>query len=136
MLPLARVEGRSAEEARAAIETFLKDCRQPALLEPGEELLPLTGDNFCVDVRGERLTLQAWDGTRNLSRRVTGITQASAGRLEISVERFPRREGQLFLVDRAAAPARIWDGGLPAWCSASVSVFSCGASSRSGTWRS
>ncbi len=88
----------SAEEHLAAIEAFLKACRQPALLEPGEELIPLT-DNYAIDVRGQRLTLQAWDRTRNLARRVTGLQEAAKGRLELTVERFAKREGQLFLVD-------------------------------------
>ena len=89
------------EEIRAAIAAFLKNAKQPALLEPGEELLPLTEDNFALDLRGERLTLQAWDRTRNLTRRVTAIQEATSARLEITVERFPRREGQLFLLDLA-----------------------------------
>jgi hypothetical protein len=89
------------EEIRAAIEAFLKNSKQPALLEPGEELLPLTADNFALDLRGGRLTLQAWDRTRNLTRRVTAIQQPTSARLEIMVERFPRREGQLFLLDLA-----------------------------------
>jgi hypothetical protein len=99
MPPIRRASVRSADETRAEIETFLKNSRKPALLEPGEELLALTADNFALDVRGERLTLQAWDRTRNLSRRVTGIKQSTAARLEMAVERFPRREGQLYLVD-------------------------------------
>jgi hypothetical protein len=89
------------EEIRAAIAAFLKNSKQPALLEPGEELLPLTEDNFALDLRGERLTLQAWDRTRNLTRRVIAIQQATSARLEITVERFPRRQGQLFLLDLA-----------------------------------
>jgi hypothetical protein len=89
------------EEIRAAIAAFLKNSKQPALLEPGEELLPLTADNFALDLRGERLTLQAWDRTRNLTRRVIAIQEATSARLEITVERFPRREGQLFLLDLA-----------------------------------
>jgi hypothetical protein len=89
------------EEIRAAITAFLKNSKQPALLEPGEELLPITEDNFALDLRGGRLTLQAWDRTRNLTRRVTAIQEASSARLEITVERFPRRQGQLFLVDLA-----------------------------------
>src|ERR1039458_5925512 len=43
-----RVEGRSAEETRLAIEAFLKNSRQPALLEPGEELLAFGSDNFSL----------------------------------------------------------------------------------------
>jgi hypothetical protein len=88
----------SAEENLAAIEAFLKTCRQPALFEPGEELIPLT-DNFAIDVRGQRLTLQAWDRTRNLARRVTALHQTAQGRLELTIERFAKREGQLYLVD-------------------------------------
>ena len=96
-----RVEGRSVPETRAAIESFLKNCRQPALLEPGEELLALTGDNFSLEVRGSRLTLEAWDRTRNLARRITAVKSSSAARLELVVERFGRREGQMFLLDLA-----------------------------------
>ena len=88
----------SAEENLAAIEAFLKSCRQPALLEPGEELIPLT-DNFALDLRGPRLTIQAWDRTRNLTRRVTDLRPPAAGKLELTVQRFARREGQMFLLD-------------------------------------
>jgi hypothetical protein len=99
MPPAQRVQGRSAPEIRAAIEGFLANCRQPALLEPGEELLTLEADNFSLEFRGSRLTLEAWDHTRNLARRILDIKQASAARLELVVERFGRREGQLFLLD-------------------------------------
>ncbi len=99
MLRVTRVEGRGAEETRLAIEAFLKNSRQPALLEPGEELLAIGGDNFSLEMRGGRLTLQAWDRTRNLARRVMGIKQSSPARLEIIVEHFARRQGVVFLVD-------------------------------------
>src|SRR5215831_11128583 len=88
----------SAEENLAAIEAFLKSCRQPTLLEPGEELIPLT-DNYTIDIRGQRLTLQAWDRTRNRARRVMRLQQQVKGKLELTVERLAKREGQLFLVD-------------------------------------
>jgi hypothetical protein len=101
-MPLAeRVSGRSAEEIRAVIEAFLRNCRQPALLEPGEELLPLTADNFDLAMHGSRLTLQAWDARRNLTRRIISVEETAAGRLELAVERFARREGQVFLLDMA-----------------------------------
>jgi hypothetical protein len=96
-----RVEGRSAPEIRAAIEGFLANCGQPALLEPGEELLPLEGDNFSLEFRGSRLTIEAWDRTRNWARRILAVKQESAARIELVVERFGRREGQLFLLDLA-----------------------------------
>jgi hypothetical protein len=74
-----RIEGRTAPEIRAVIESFLKNCRQPALLEPGQEVLPLTADNFSLEFRGSRLTLEAWDRTSNLARCITAIKDTSAG---------------------------------------------------------
>jgi hypothetical protein len=97
----SRAAGRSAEETRTAIEAFLRGCTQPALLEPGEELLPLENGNFTLELRGSRLTLQAWDRTRNLTRRVTAIHGSAASRLELTVEHFAHREGRLFLLDLA-----------------------------------
>ena len=99
MPPVARDSGRSADGIRESIEAFLRNCREPALLEPGEELLALTGDNMAIEMRGSRLTLQAWDRTRNLTRRVTALRSDTPGRLELTVERFARREGSLFLLD-------------------------------------
>ena len=98
---MARSERREAPgpELRATIESFLANCREPALLEPGEEMLPLTGNNYAIEVRGSRLTIQAWDRTRNWTRRIVAVAQASNARLEMTVERFARREGQMFLLD-------------------------------------
>lgn len=87
------------EELRAAVARFLKQCRRPALLEPGEEILPLSPDNYALEIRGSRLVLQAWSDTRNLARRLTAQRAESPGRMELLVERFARREGHLFLVD-------------------------------------
>lgn len=88
-------------DAQAAIERFLKSALRPALLEPGEPLLALGADNFTLQLRSSRLTLQVWDQTRNLVRRVTGVAHEARGRLELAVEQFARREGRLFLVDLA-----------------------------------
>jgi hypothetical protein len=88
-------------DAQAAIERFLKSSRRPALLEPGEPLLALEADNYTLQLRSSRLTLQVWDHTRNLVRRVTGVAHEARGRLELIVEQFARKEGRLFLVDLA-----------------------------------
>jgi hypothetical protein len=62
-------------------------------------VLPLNNDNFSLEFRGPRLTIEAWDRTRNLARRITAIKDTSAARLELVVERFGRRQGQMFLLD-------------------------------------
>ena len=67
-------------EMRAQIWKFLAAAREPALLEPGEELLPLDSANYALEVRGSRLTLQAWDRTRNFSRRLIAVTEATSAR--------------------------------------------------------
>ena len=90
---------RELNSIRTSIEAFLAGAREPALLEPGEELLRLTRDNYALEMRASRLTLQAWDRTRNWTRRVTAISESTNARLAMTVERFARREGQLFLLD-------------------------------------
>ncbi len=92
---------RDAAGMHAAIECFLKACRNPHLLEPGEELLPLDEGAFSIDCAGDRLTIQAWSDTRNLTRRVVGIGDERRGRLELEVERFGRQLGKMFLLDLA-----------------------------------
>jgi len=82
-----------------AIETFLRNARQPALLEPGEELMPLDEGNYELAIRGSRLMIQAWDRKRNWSRRIVNIGDPNDARLEMTVERFAKREGQMFLLD-------------------------------------
>jgi hypothetical protein len=102
-MPVAanRAGGRSAGDAQAAIERFLKASRQPALLEPGEDVLPLGDGNFVLEMHGSRLVLQAWDRARNLVRRVARVKAETRGRIELIVERFARREGSLYLIDLA-----------------------------------
>jgi hypothetical protein len=87
------------EELRGAIEEFLRSAREPALLEPGEDLLPLTPANYSLEMRGSRLTLAAWDRTRNWTRRIVKVASGGNARLEITVEKFARRQGQMWLLD-------------------------------------
>jgi hypothetical protein len=88
-------------ELRQTIEDFLRASLQPALSEPGEETLALSADNFAIETRGASLSLQAWDGRRNLVRRITGIERQTSGKLVLKIERFPKRPGTLALVDLA-----------------------------------
>jgi len=89
-----------------AIERFLKASRQPYLLEPGEELLPLKEGSFWIERKDSRLTIEAWSDTRNLSRRITGLGEQRRGRLELVVEHFARSVGRMFLIDMAQPDSR------------------------------
>ncbi len=99
--PPEQVSEGHPTEANQAIARFLKASRQPVLLEPGEDHLALQSDNFTVEWRNGCLILQAWDDTRNLARRITGLGEEKPGRLELIVERFGKRQGQLYLIDLA-----------------------------------
>jgi hypothetical protein len=86
-------------EARLAIERFLKASQKPFLMDPGEDPLAITPDTFIVTTRGSRVTIQCWNESRNLTRRVTGIKLEKSGRLELEIERFGGRPGTVSLID-------------------------------------
>ena len=88
---------------REAIESFLQTARQPALIEPGEDPLPICADKFVLGSRTGACTLECWDDTRNLARRVRAIGKVRRGFLELEVERFGGRTGSLLLIDLAQA---------------------------------
>ncbi len=88
---------------RAAIEEFLKAAAQPALMEPGEDPLPISAGKFVLGTRAETCTLECWDETRNLVRRIRGVGKARRGFLELEVERFGGHTGSLLLLDLAQA---------------------------------
>ena len=100
----------SAASLRAEVERFLASCRDPVVLEPGEEPFALAGGNWACTERGAFLLLEAWDERRNLARRVTAVIENRRGRLSLEAERFGGRKGVLTLADRsdpAAAPAML-----------------------------
>jgi hypothetical protein len=88
-------------EAYLAIERFLETSREPVLMEPGEDPLPIGADNFQLNCSGQAVTLEAWGETRNLVRRVRAIHSEQRSRLEIEVERFGARTGLLMFIDMA-----------------------------------
>ena len=104
-----RAPGRSAEDLQASVERFLKASRKPALLEPGEPIIPITGANLLLEVRNSRFTVQAWDDERNVVRRVIAIREETRGRLELVAERFAGKRGALYLIDLARATGADWE---------------------------
>jgi hypothetical protein len=86
-----------------AIEAFLETAAEPVLIEPGEDPLPVHPDKFVLGSRGEACTLECWDDTRNLVRRIRAVGKARRGFLELEVERFGGHTGSLLLIDLAQA---------------------------------
>jgi hypothetical protein len=93
----------AVKEVRSAVDHFFAASREPVLVEPGQETLALGSDNWILEFRSGRLTLEAWDESRNLVRRVTAVASVAPGRVELAVERFGKRTGTVVLVDRRAA---------------------------------
>jgi len=88
---------------RETIEQFLKTAAQPALMEPGEDPLPVHPDKFVLGSRGDACTLECWDDARNLVRRIRAVGKVRRGFLELEVEHFGGRTGVLQLIDLAQA---------------------------------
>jgi hypothetical protein len=93
--------GPAAEEALRAIRDLIAGSRDPVLIEPGEDPIPLRAGHYQMEVRGGLVILEAWDGDRNLLRKVAGIASRRKGRLDLHVERFGRKAGSASVVDRA-----------------------------------
>lgn len=96
-------------ELRATIEPFLRACRRPALIEPGEPILLLDPEQFSLEDHPPYLTLQAWDDKRNLVRKIRGVKRVERGKLLLTVQRFAGREGELHLIDLAHPRTQEWE---------------------------
>jgi hypothetical protein len=84
------------------ITEFIASCRDPAIDEPGEDLLILQPGAYSFEERCGRFYFQAWDDRRTLSRRILRILRSTRGRLELEIERFAKHRGTLTIVDQAS----------------------------------
>jgi hypothetical protein len=93
------VTGADPETLRKAIETFLGGCRRPAALEYGENAIPLAPGCYGLEVRAGRLSIEIWDETRSVSRRIVGLEGAATGVLDCAIQRFGGKPGRLTFLD-------------------------------------
>jgi hypothetical protein len=84
------------------IRAFLTRSRQPVLVEPGCEPLPLAAGCYSIESHNGAVLIEAWSAERNLLRRVTAIESQDRARLALRVERFAKKTGLLLLVDQEA----------------------------------
>jgi len=90
------------------LEQFLAGATLPALLEPGEPILPLTDSNHSLELKPSHVLFQAWEEHRNLTRRVVRVHQPERGKLELAVKLFGGKEGKLLLLDLASPRTAEW----------------------------
>ncbi len=98
---MSQPDKQDPASVRDAIEEFLRASGAPALVEPGDDPMALDGGRFFLELVNGRLTLQAWDGTRNVVRRITRVESRTAGALRLVFERFGKKTGVLSLIDAA-----------------------------------
>ncbi len=89
------------QELLSVIRDFVGRSVAPVLIEPGEEPVPLTEGSFSIEPAGTRILIQAWNESKTLTRRVTAVTRAGHGRLELAAERFGKTAAPLIIVDEA-----------------------------------
>jgi hypothetical protein len=87
------------QNLRGAIESFVASSQQPALSEPGEEIIEIHGDNLVLEEQNGCLLLQIWDNRRSVARRVVAIEAQTKAKLTLAIERFGGKKGTLSLID-------------------------------------
>ncbi|HYA17028.1 MAG TPA: hypothetical protein VEF06_06160 [Bryobacteraceae bacterium] len=93
-------------DLRSVVERFVAGAARPAILDPGEEPLPLTPGQWSISEWGGRLVLQAWNVERNLVRKIARLGQHRRDRLVLIAERFPKLEAELQIADLDAPAGR------------------------------
>lgn len=83
------------------MERFVQKSRQPVLFEAGDDPLAVTAETFSLTARGSIVTVECWNNTKNLVRRIRGIRSERRGRLEVEIERFGGLAGTLTFLDLA-----------------------------------
>lgn len=82
-----------------AVESFLKSCRRPAVLEYGEEPVALIRGEYLLEVRGGRLWIEVWTETRSISRRILSLERHATGVLDCAIHCFGGKPGKLSFLD-------------------------------------
>lgn len=93
-------------EIKEIVERFIAEAAEPALLDRGEEPLRLIAGQWELAEWSGRLTLQAWNADRNLTRRIIGLKKQQRDRLSLVTERFPKTEAELQIADLSVPNAR------------------------------
>ncbi len=89
------------EALRASIQTFLGRCTEPAVLDFGDQPIGLKDGQYCLEIRAGRVSIDAWNEQRNLSRRILAAKQTVTGALDCVVQQFGGATGKLSFLDLA-----------------------------------
>jgi hypothetical protein len=87
------------------LKEFVAGCREPVLIEAGQEPIRLLPGQHEWSMAAGRVMVEAWDESARLTRRVRGIVRRQPGALTLEIELFGKKAGTLMLLDRARAAA-------------------------------
>ncbi len=93
---------------REEVERFLATCQQAAVVEPGDPPIVLASGGYSFEISRNELLLEAWDDSRNLTRRISGIEENGRGVMLLRTVKFGGKSGLLRVIDTArpqSAPA-------------------------------
>ena len=90
-----------------AVREFLAHCRQPVLIEAGEQPIPLAEGRYDLEPRGQGCVLHVWGEEGNLVRRIIAIKSEKQDRIEMLATSFGRRDIRLAIVDEAHKTGRV-----------------------------
>ncbi|MEO8028496.1 MAG: hypothetical protein ABI823_18590, partial [Bryobacteraceae bacterium] len=93
-----------------AIEGFIRACREPAFIEPGEDPIPLASGAFAIDRTSRGTYLQCWSERKSFNRRVLSVEHESRGKLHLVTERFGKRVGTAWIADLAIRADAVREG--------------------------
>lgn len=96
-------------ELHEQISQFLEKCREPAVVEAGEPILPLREGEYSLEASRGGCLLEVWANNKILRRRVTRVSRALRDRLELVTEQFPRKTGKLTLIDERSLSAPVME---------------------------
>jgi hypothetical protein len=84
---------------QAKVESFLGGATKPAALEYGDDLLPMTQEEWSTEIQSGRLLLHVLTREQSLSRRILAVDRPQGGALACTVERFGGKKQKLSLLD-------------------------------------
>lgn len=88
-----------AAELLPQVQAFLAACRSPAVLEQGDQPIPLLPGTFELQLRGNRLYIEASGEARVLARHITSIDNQRPGILDCTFQRFGGAAGRVSFLD-------------------------------------
>jgi hypothetical protein len=93
--------GLSAQAVAEVIRLFIESCKDPVIMEPGDEPIAIQPGRYSLEPHAAGCLLHVWGDSGNVVRRVTAIEQQQRGRLDLRARTFGKGDITLSLVDRA-----------------------------------